>query len=51
MSLAPERLSAGGRQVRFQVADTGVGIGPQDQAKLFTQFFRAENPMVREQVG
>jgi signal transduction histidine kinase len=54
--LAPERLSASGQHaagdaVRFRVADTGVGIGPQDQAKVFTQFFRGDDPMVREQMG
>jgi len=33
-------------QVRVDVADTGIGISEQDQARLFTSFFRA--PGVRE---
>ena len=37
--------------VRVSVADTGIGISPEDQARLFTQFFRSEAPHVREQSG
>ena len=37
--------------VRVAVADTGIGISPEDQARLFTQFFRSEAPHVREQTG
>ena len=37
--------------VRFDIADTGIGISPEDQAKLFTQFFRSDDPAVREQTG
>lgn len=35
----------------FAIADTGVGISPADQARLFTQFFRSDDPAVREQAG
>ncbi len=42
---------AGETHVRFTIADTGVGISPDDQAKVFTLFFRAEHPAVREQTG
>ncbi len=53
---APERLSssgphAAGDAVRFIISDTGVGIAPSDQPKIFNQFFRADDPAVREQVG
>ncbi|HSJ52631.1 MAG TPA: response regulator, partial [Anaerolineae bacterium] len=37
--------------LRVDVVDTGVGISPQDQARLFTRFFRAEDDLVRQQTG
>jgi signal transduction histidine kinase len=33
------------------VTDSGVGIAPEDKAKLFTKFFRSGDPLVREQPG
>lgn len=33
------------------VTDTGIGISEENQAQLFTQFFRAEDEEVREQAG
>jgi signal transduction histidine kinase len=33
------------------VADTGIGISPEDQQRLFTKFFRSEDPAVREMPG
>lgn len=33
------------------VSDTGIGISKENQARLFTQFFRAEDREVREQPG
>jgi signal transduction histidine kinase len=36
---------------QFSVADTGVGMAPDDFAKLFTQFFRSEDPVVRDHKG
>jgi signal transduction histidine kinase len=38
-------------QVRIAVADTGYGISPADQARLFNQFFRSDEPSIREQTG
>ena len=33
------------------VSDNGIGISPEDQACLFTKFFRSEDPAVREMSG
>ncbi len=33
------------------VRDTGLGISPEDQHKLFTKFFRADDPRVRDIPG
>jgi signal transduction histidine kinase len=35
------RISAEGEQAKIQVDDTGMGISPDDQTRLFTRFFRA----------
>lgn len=40
-----------GEFVRIEVIDNGIGIQAEDQAKLFTQFFRSDDPLVREQQG
>jgi signal transduction histidine kinase len=37
--------------VRLNVSDTGYGISPEDQSKLFSQFFRSDDPNIREQTG
>jgi signal transduction histidine kinase len=37
--------------VRINVVDNGLGISQEDQEKLFTQFFRSEDPDVREEQG
>lgn len=39
------------RQVRVLVTDEGIGVLPQDQAQLFTQFFRSEVEEVRAHKG
>lgn len=45
------RALAEGEMVKVEVSDTGIGISPGDQEKLFTQFFRSEDTAVREQQG
>ena len=37
--------------MQVDVTDTGIGIAPQDQEKLFTRFFRADHPEVRRVAG
>jgi signal transduction histidine kinase len=37
--------------IRCAVTDTGIGISPQNQVRLFTKFFRAANPTAAEQNG
>jgi signal transduction histidine kinase len=38
-------------RVRIDVHDTGIGLSPEDQARLFTKFFRAQHAMTREVGG
>ncbi len=44
---------AGGadRFVLCAVTDTGIGISPGDQKRLFTKYFRADHPLVRSVTG
>jgi len=37
--------------IQVDVVDTGLGISVEDQAKLFTRFFRVDDPTVRQQPG
>jgi signal transduction histidine kinase len=45
------RVEPDGSFVRFTVTDNGVGMNPEDKAKLFSQFFRSEDPVVRDHKG
>jgi len=40
-----------GAHVHCAVSDTGIGMSEEDQARLFTKFFRSEDPAVREVAG
>ncbi len=40
-----------GHMLRLSVTDQGYGMSPADQSRLFSQFFRSEDPHVREQIG
>lgn len=37
--------------VQCAVSDTGIGIEPEEQERLFTKFFRSQNPTVRSVPG
>ena len=45
------RVRPGTRNLQVDVIDTGVGISLEDQDKLFTPFFRAEDKSVRQETG
>ncbi len=45
------RAEAVGEMVRISVTDSGIGISPEDQTQLFTQFFRSEDQAVRDEQG
>jgi signal transduction histidine kinase len=40
-----------GSALYLEISDNGIGIRSEDQARLFTQFFRSEDPDVRDQPG
>jgi len=40
-----------GDVVRFSVADTGIGIAPDDQERIFEEFTQIDNPIQRTQKG
>jgi signal transduction histidine kinase len=40
-----------GRLAEVAVNDNGIGMSPEDQARLFTQFFRSDHDAVRAQNG
>jgi len=48
LTIAAHRVGA---YVRVDVSDTGIGLSPEDQARLFSKFFRAQNRATQETPG
>jgi signal transduction histidine kinase len=44
-------LTADGKAVRFAVADTGIGIAPEDQARIFDEFIQVEHALQQRVKG
>ena len=44
-------LTAGGERISISVADTGIGIAPGDQARIFDEFGQVEHSMQRKLKG
>jgi len=44
-------LTPGGTAVAFSVADTGIGIGPEDRERIFEDFAQVDNPVQKRVRG
>lgn len=45
------RLTPSGENVIFSVSDTGIGIAPEDQNKIFQEFTQIESPLQKQAKG
>jgi signal transduction histidine kinase/ActR/RegA family two-component response regulator len=45
------RLTPDGRTILFEVADTGIGIAPENHRRIFDEFSQVENPLQRTVKG
>jgi len=44
-------LRSAGEYLRADVEDTGIGMSPEDQQRLFEEFFRAKTPETQKVTG
>jgi PAS domain S-box-containing protein len=44
-------LSQADYTIRVDVTDTGIGVAPEDQSKIFQRFYRVSSPLVQEVAG
>ncbi len=52
VSLSAGRHTAGGREwIQFEVADTGIGMTPEQQSKVFEEFSQADSSTTRKYGG
>jgi len=49
--VVPSADEAGGEDVRFEVADTGIGIAPEDRERVFERFFKGDRTRHEEGTG
>jgi len=49
--LTSSSLDRDGQEFRFEIADTGIGITPEAQARLFSNFSQADNSTTRKYGG
>lgn len=49
--LTARPVDRSGEWLEIGVADTGIGIGPEDQERIFEDFHQVRSPLTREQAG